>query len=111
VTLYTDSFSVVDELIDTELMCWSEDKLEENFIQTDRRAILQIPLGRFADDEWAWSREKNGIFSVRSAYRLISSIQRASQPSGSGEFHSVCWNKLWRDYKFCQKFGVFGGQS
>lgn len=38
---------MVDELIDTELMCWSEEKLEVNFIETDSRAIRQIPLGRF----------------------------------------------------------------
>jgi hypothetical protein len=88
--------TMVDELIDMEQMCWSEDKLEENFIHTDKCAIRQIPLGRFAEDEWAWTQEKNGVFSVRSAYRLISSYQQAIQPSGSGEVHNACWKRLWK---------------
>ena len=48
---------MVDELIDKELMCWSEEKLEANFIDTDRQAIRRIPLGRFTEDEWAWTQE------------------------------------------------------
>ena len=51
------NITMVDELIDTDLMCWSEDKLERNFIETDRRAIRQIPLGRHAEDTWAWTPE------------------------------------------------------
>jgi hypothetical protein len=85
---------MVDELIDIEQMCWSEDKLEENFIETNRHAICQIPLEMFAEDEWEWKQEKNGVFSVRSAYWLISSIQQATQPSGSGEDNSTCWKKI-----------------
>ena len=54
--------TMVDELIDTDRMCWSEEKLVENFIHMDRDAILQIPLGRFADDGWAWTQEKSSIF-------------------------------------------------
>jgi hypothetical protein len=55
--------TMVDELIDMEQMCWSEDKLEENFIHTDKCAIRQIPLGRFAEDEWAWTGKKWSFFS------------------------------------------------
>ena len=81
---------MVDELIDIENMCWSEEKLEVNFIDTDRRAIQNIPLGRYSDDEWGWTQEKNGLFSVRSAYRLLSSLQQAAAASGLGE----CWNTM-----------------
>jgi hypothetical protein len=76
---------MADELIDNEQMCWSEEKLEENFIETNSRAICQIPLGRFAEDDWACTLEKNGLFHVRSTYRMITTIQQAAQPSGSGE--------------------------
>jgi hypothetical protein len=75
--------TMVDELIDMERMCWSKEKLEVNLIETDRRAVCQIPLGRFAEDEWAWTQEKNGVFLVRSAYRLFSSMQLANQPNTS----------------------------
>jgi hypothetical protein len=65
---------MADELIDNEQLCWYEEKLEENFIETDKRDIHQIPLGRFAEDEWAWTQEKNGLFSVHSPYRMLSTI-------------------------------------
>jgi hypothetical protein len=55
---------MVEELIDMERMCWSEEKLEVNLIETDRRVVRQIPLGRFVENEWAWMQEKNGVFSV-----------------------------------------------
>jgi hypothetical protein len=88
---------MVDELIDTVNMCWSEEKLEENFIETDRRAIRQIPLGRFLEDEWGWTHERNGCFSVRSTYKLISSLQQANVASGSGDSTTnACWRKLWK---------------
>jgi hypothetical protein len=60
-----------------EHMCRSEEKLEVNFIATDRDSIRIIPLGRFNEDEWAWTQGRGGNFSVRSCYRLIESIQRA----------------------------------
>jgi ribonuclease HI len=84
----------VDELIDTEQMCWSEEKLEVNLIETNRRAVCQIPLGRFAEDEWGWTQEDNGVFSVRSAYRMLSSIQQATQPASTCS--KTCWKKLWK---------------
>jgi hypothetical protein len=65
--------TMVHELIDVDLMCWKEEKLETNFVETAKRAIRQIPLGRFAEDEWAWAYERNGVFCVRSAYRIMAS--------------------------------------
>jgi hypothetical protein len=42
---------MADEMIHMERMCWSEEKLEVNLIETYRRAIHQIPLGIFVEDE------------------------------------------------------------
>jgi hypothetical protein len=86
--------TTVGELIDNEQMSWSEEKLEANLIETDRRAVRQIPLGRFAEDEWGWTQEEKGIFSVRSAYRLLSSAQYATQPASSEA--KLCWKRLWK---------------
>jgi hypothetical protein len=44
---------MVEELIDQEQMYWLEEKLEANFIDTDRQAIRRIPLGKLSKDEWA----------------------------------------------------------
>jgi hypothetical protein len=57
----------------------------------DANAILDIKLPhRQCDDFVAWFPEKNGLFSVRSAYRLgmepaynsLSNGQSSSEPSG-----------------------------
>jgi hypothetical protein len=87
--------NLVEELIDDNHMTWREDKLEENFIETDRRAIRMIPLGRFSEDTWAWTQEKSGSFTVRSSYRLLA-MQRSTDVSGSGSSSSFYWKKLWR---------------
>jgi hypothetical protein len=87
---------LVEELIDDNQMTWSEEKLEENFIDTDRQAIRRIPLGRFSEDEYAWTQEKSGNFTVRSAYRLMALIQRANNASGSGSSSTICLKKLWK---------------
>jgi hypothetical protein len=42
--------TMVEELIDQEQMCWWEEKLEANFIDTDHQAIQRIPLGRLYKD-------------------------------------------------------------
>jgi predicted nuclease of restriction endonuclease-like (RecB) superfamily len=42
---------IVDEMIDMERMCWSEEKLEVNLIETYKRAVHEIPQGRFVEDE------------------------------------------------------------
>jgi hypothetical protein len=89
--------TMVHELIDSNLGCWDIDKLEENFAQVDVRAIGAIPIGRFSEDDWAWSLEKNGNFTVRSAYRLlITKRQDNLSPSSSDAAGSVCWKKLWK---------------
>jgi hypothetical protein len=78
-----------------EHMCWSKEKLEVNFIATDRDSIHRIPLRRFNEDEWLWTQERSGNFSVRSCCRLIESIQRACIASGSSNSEDPCWKKLW----------------
>jgi len=37
----------------------------------DAAAILRQPLGRGDGDFWAWEPERSGIYSVRSAYKII----------------------------------------
>ena len=57
---------------------WDKQKVEQTFMPMDVPAILSIPLStRNFDDYWAWHFERNGIFSVRSAYiMLVATRQR-----------------------------------
>jgi hypothetical protein len=64
------------------------------FIDTGSRAIRKILSGRAVDEEWAWTQEENGEFSIRSAYHLMASMQLANQAAGSHEEPNYCWRKL-----------------
>ena len=68
----TDPPQMVSELIDHTTASWDVQKLHVVFCPSDVEAILNIPLcTRRQGDFWAWHHEKRGIFSVRSAYRML----------------------------------------
>lgn len=49
------------------------------------------------EDFWAWEAEKNGVFSVKSAYRLLmdQKLAQLNEPSTS-QYGEVSWKALWR---------------
>ena len=74
-----------------------------NFLPIDARAILSIRTSpRREPDFLAWQPEKNGIFSVKSAYKLGLSLTEharnvpatSTRPNGDRE--------IWRSYGVCQ---------
>jgi hypothetical protein len=58
---------VVQELVDKNMCRWGEDTLQENFIHVDVKAICAIHVAHLSEDDWAWSLENRGNFTVRSA--------------------------------------------
>jgi hypothetical protein len=76
-------------------MTWRKEVVQRYFIQMDIEAILQIPLSlRMQDDCWAWHYEKNGIFSARSAYRMLVLAKKAREDYFEGR--AICSNELFR---------------
>jgi hypothetical protein len=62
-----------------------------------RPCISRIPIGKFLKDEWAWTHENNGQFTVQSPYKqLLSSQWKYQNPSSSDSNSAVFWNKLWK---------------
>ena len=62
----------VSELINSTTSSWDEQLVRSVFIPIDAEAILAIPLcTRQVEDFWAWSEDRRGIFTVRSAYKTI----------------------------------------
>lgn len=62
----------VAHFIDATTASWNEDLLRSTFTPFDALEILKIPLcTRKIADFWAWHEVSRGIFSVRSAYRMI----------------------------------------
>jgi hypothetical protein len=84
------------------------------FSRIDSKAILQIPLSmRKQEDCWAWHYERNGLFTVRSAYRMMIEAKKSREDyfegwascSDSGKKRKE-WIQLW-NMKLPSKVKVF----
>ena len=65
----------VSELIDPVTLMWNVQVVDTHFLPMDGELIRSIPLsGRRQADFWAWHYEKSGVFTVRSAYRMLASM-------------------------------------
>ena len=74
---------------------WDVQKLKEVFWPFDVEAIRQIPLSsRSVDDSYSWHFEENGIFSVRSGYKVALNTKLLSSPSSRGVDYGW-WRKMW----------------
>lgn len=95
---------LVSELINPATRSWNKHALTEHFIVADVEAILNIPLStQMQEDFWAWHYDRCGIFSVRSAYRMICAIKTQQEdwlehrPSHSNIAASKnSWTQLWK---------------
>ncbi|KAL3825323.1 hypothetical protein ACJIZ3_021352 [Penstemon smallii] len=89
----------VSTLIDEETGQWDVDKVTSLFNEEDSACILSIPLGNGRhDDRRLWHYNRNGLFSVRSAYHLAVKIARESDHTGaasSSAGNSNDWKWLW----------------
>jgi hypothetical protein len=91
----------VEELIDHDRRCWDMNALESNLIASDAAAVARIPLGAATEDTWAWSAERHGFYSVKSAYWLLSNRERQKRDCEAGSASSsdqgngiVCKNPI-----------------
>lgn len=74
---------------------WDFHKLSQIFNQADVEAISNIKLPqRSTEDILAWHMEKNGMFSVRSAYNLVMKLEHVQKGQTSSLVPSG-ERKLW----------------
>ena len=79
-------------------------KLRANFLPMDVQIIKTIPISmRTLSDFWAWHYERRGLFSVRSAYKMLSTtkIRRDAWLEGTATSSDAkglenSWTSLWR---------------
>jgi hypothetical protein len=91
----------VHELFIPGTRCWDEHKVRQSFLAIESNEVLKIRMGtNMEQDILAWAHEKNGVYSVRSAYRLLKNDQMAkaveknSEAGGSAE--ERVWKLLWK---------------
>ena len=94
---------LVSDLINPVTFAWDIETLDEHLYPMDKEAILNIPLSsRVRQDFWSWHYERRGVFTVRSAYKLLSATkQQRTDWLEHNDGHSQIeadrgsWAKLW----------------
>lgn len=94
------SLSRVHELIDHPRNCWKEMVVKHLFLPHEADQILQIPVNAHTSrDKLIWAREKSGLFTVKSAYKLAFAVRREvtarDESSKDREEHSKMWKMVW----------------
>ena len=92
----------VSDLLAADGSSWDDAALNDNLLAMDAQAVKRIPLGRHQGDFWAWSGERHGLYTVRSAYRMLVEKEaherdhREGRASISAASHDPYWQKLWK---------------
>lgn len=85
----------VGALIDTISRSWNNQLLAQLFFPFKQEKILSIPISnRFPEDSLCWDHERDGMYTVKSAYRALFD----DEWKGNEEAPScVCnlWKKVW----------------
>lgn len=102
----------VNQLMNEEGKEWNVPLIRQMFHALDADEICRIPIPRAkAKDCVAWHYEKNGIFTVRSAYRLAASAIQAEQANPSSSTRDAddrsIWDLIWKA-KVPGKIWIFG---
>jgi hypothetical protein len=91
----------VNQLIDSNTKRWNEPLLRELFYEHDIQTILSIDLPQQNhEDRVAWHYERNGVFTVKSAYRLAYSLKHQNRncvsTSSKPDGERALWNCVWK---------------
>ena len=74
----------VCNLIDSESATWKMDQVQQVFTPLDAKLILSIPLSaRLPPDRLIWSHTPMGVFTTRSAYKMLANSALANNASNS----------------------------
>lgn len=90
---------VVERVADliTEDGQWDETIIKASFLDIDERAIVRQPLNSQGQDFWAWEPERSGIYTVKSAYKLLfKKKEEADHAQGPSSSADGLWSKIWK---------------
>ncbi|XP_074309673.1 uncharacterized protein LOC141644118 [Silene latifolia] len=76
---------------------WDRNLVDSVFLPFERERVLNIRVSSFASpDTWFWDKEKDGEYSVRSAYAALAGHSTSSTETSSWERERWLWNRLWK---------------
>jgi hypothetical protein len=88
----------VKDIIDHDKKEWKEDVVKKIFMPHDAEEVLKIRIPNLEQEDFvSWHFEKNGIFSVRSAYKLALNEKLAinTNSSRSTNGNRTLWSTVW----------------
>ncbi|KAJ8765269.1 hypothetical protein K2173_011966 [Erythroxylum novogranatense] len=99
----------VQELLVLNLTRWDLDLVQEVFCDRDVHLIQSIPLSsRKRPDWWKWRGERKGIYSVKSAYKMLQDWVSVTDEGGNdivwGQRLSSAPAVLWVVHTVCQEW-------
>jgi hypothetical protein len=76
---------------------WNVELIREVFCHFDTESILRINSRIVGEDFCSWEKEKHGMYSVRSAYRLLEEGRRQAEDTDvPGSSDDKDWKILWK---------------
>ncbi|XP_042974784.1 uncharacterized protein LOC122306423 [Carya illinoinensis] len=101
----------VNSLIDANTGWWNVHMMRALFNPNLIQQILKLHISVNSEDSLYWSHEKNGSFSVKSAYRFIQQHHHLLYgQSSSGSSEAVFWKSLWH-LKLPKKMKIFAWRA
>ncbi|CAJ2671909.1 unnamed protein product [Trifolium pratense] len=89
--------ALVKDLIDVDTKQWKRDVIYSCFDSGTAKQIISIPLSlRLPSDTLVWNWEKDGAYSVRSAYHVICDEKERSLPGPSVTRKNKVWKEIWK---------------
>jgi hypothetical protein len=78
VRLPTTNVEMVQDLFVPGARVWDERIVRNSFMVLEASEVLKIkPSSRLQEDVMAWALERNGVYSIKFAYRLLKEEQEA----------------------------------
>lgn len=91
------TLNTVAELIDHQRKCWSYTLVRQLFQPLEVMWILQMPVYKEeCKDKRIWRAEKSGMFTVRSAYKLVWSIRREGMAKAESSRTKKDKGRMWK---------------
>ena len=92
------SVRLVSDLFIPGSTTWNETLIDQHFYPWEAAAIKSIPVISFgAVDALIWPMSSDGAYTVKSAYQLLSRLQRQEEASPSDmEAGKSLWNGIWK---------------
>jgi hypothetical protein len=101
---------VVSELIDMDTRQWKRDLIFMCFDREEAQKIVSIPLSfRLPMDSLVWFWEKDGLYSVRSAYHFLCDEKAASTGTLASCLRRARFGRKFGVLRYQIKLGIFCG--